>query len=173
MTKKDILEINLNKFAISRIALIVLGTICLLLINVVQAAVKKPLRIMTLGNSITAGFTDNPKWDRMEKVGMRPQKCSKEPYLGLNGSKPCSPEEKPSERTSLVILNPVPIEQLCRGLPTGNMSLSDLKPHSRTRSRPSKPSLQHWTKKANGEHLAFISNRMIWQRRIPQKEVNL
>jgi lysophospholipase L1-like esterase len=43
----------------------------LLLISVESAAKDKPLRILPLGDSITAGYTDNPVWDHPFKFGYR------------------------------------------------------------------------------------------------------
>lgn len=39
--------------------------------NLLQAAEKSPLRIMPLGDSITAGYTDNPKWQHPFNFGYR------------------------------------------------------------------------------------------------------
>jgi len=50
---------------------LLIAVFCLLAGNSLQAARKAPLRIMPLGDSITAGYTDNPKWRHPFEFGYR------------------------------------------------------------------------------------------------------
>jgi len=52
-------------------SILLIAVLCLLEGNSLQAAEKSPLRIMPLGDSITAGYTDNPKWAHPFEFGYR------------------------------------------------------------------------------------------------------
>lgn len=50
---------------------LLVAVFCLLAGNTLQAADTGPLRIMPLGDSITAGYTDNPQWQHPFEFGYR------------------------------------------------------------------------------------------------------
>jgi lysophospholipase L1-like esterase len=50
---------------------LIVAVFCLLADNTLQATDIDPLRIMPLGDSITAGYTDNPKWQHPFEFGYR------------------------------------------------------------------------------------------------------
>lgn len=53
------------------ILFITIGILCLIVTSSSFAADKGPIRIMPLGDSITAGYTDNPKWKHPFEFGYR------------------------------------------------------------------------------------------------------
>ncbi len=50
---------------------VLIAAFCFALDNSLLAAERTPLRIMPLGDSITAGYTDNPKWQHPFEFGYR------------------------------------------------------------------------------------------------------